>query len=58
MFDKLQVVGAFGSGGVAETSDELKFVGHFLRPFSLLPNSSAVSYSARIFAKKPQKNSF
>ena len=58
MPDKLQFVGAFGSGRVAETSDKLKFVGQFLRPFALLPNSSTVSYSARIFAEKPQKNSF
>ncbi len=28
---------------MAETSDKLKFVGHFLRPFALLPNSPTVS---------------
>src|SRR5262245_29591725 len=43
MSDKLQFVGPFGNGRVAETSDKLKFVGHFLRPFALLPNSPTVS---------------
>ncbi len=31
---------------MAETSDKLKFVGHFPRPFALLPNSPAVSLDA------------
>src|SRR5262245_65349475 len=43
MSDKLQFVVAFGSGRVAETSDKLKFVGHFHRHFALLPNSPTVS---------------
>jgi hypothetical protein len=36
MSDKLQFVGAFGSGRVAEIIDKLKFVGHFhaLSPYS------------------------
>jgi hypothetical protein len=42
MSDKLQFVVAFGSGRVAKTSDKLKFVGHFQRPFALLSNSPAV----------------
>jgi hypothetical protein len=29
MSDKLQFVVAFGGGRMAETSDKLKFVGHF-----------------------------
>src|SRR5262245_38444430 len=43
MSDKLQFVGAFGSGRVSETSDKLKFGGHFHRPFALLSNSPTVS---------------
>ncbi len=33
---------------MAETSDKLKFVGHFPRPFALLPNSPAVSVLAAL----------
>jgi hypothetical protein len=43
MSDKLQFVVAFGSGRVVETSDKLKFVGHFQRILALLSNSPAVS---------------
>jgi hypothetical protein len=43
MSDELQFVAAIGSGRVAETSDKLKFVGHFQRPFALLSNSPTVS---------------
>src|SRR5262245_43379374 len=43
MSDKFQFVVAFGSGRAAKTSDKLKFVGHFQRPFALLSNSPAVS---------------
>jgi len=43
MSDKLQFVMAFGSGLVSETSDKLKFVGHFQRPFALLSNTPTVS---------------
>jgi hypothetical protein len=43
MSDKLQFVVAIGSGRVAKTSDKLKFVGHFHRPFALLSNSPTVS---------------
>jgi hypothetical protein len=43
MSDKLQFVEAFGSGRTAETSDKLKFVGHFHRILALLSNSPAVT---------------
>src|SRR5262245_55174522 len=43
MSDKLQFVVAFGRGRMAETSDKLKFVGHFQRHFALLPSLPAVS---------------
>jgi hypothetical protein len=43
MSDKLQFVAAFGSGRVVETSDKLKFVGHFHRILALLSNSPAAS---------------
>ncbi len=33
---------------MAETSDKLKFVEHFPRPFALLPNSPAVSFGAAL----------
>jgi hypothetical protein len=49
MSDKLQFVGAFGNRRMAETSDKLKFVGHFLRPFALLPNSPTVSGSPKAY---------
>src|SRR5262245_54126322 len=42
MSDKLQFVVVFGSARVMEASDKLKFVGHFHRPFALLPSLSAV----------------
>jgi hypothetical protein len=45
MSDKLQFVVAFGSGRVVETSDKLKFVGHFHRILALLSNSPAVSHA-------------
>jgi hypothetical protein len=37
---------------VAETSDKLKFVGHFRRPFALLPSLPAVSVIAALHFKK------
>ncbi len=43
MSDKLQFVVVFGSVRVVEASDKLKFVGHFNRPFALLPSLPAVS---------------
>jgi len=43
MSDKLQFVGALGSGRVVETSDKLKFVGHFQLTFASLSNSPTVS---------------
>jgi hypothetical protein len=46
MSDKLQFVEAFGSGRTAETSDKLKFVGHFQRHFALLPSLPAVSLAS------------
>jgi len=38
MSDKLQFVVVSGSVRVVEASDKLKFVGHFHRPFALLPS--------------------
>ena len=48
MSDKLQFVAAFGSGRVVETSDKLKFVGHFHRILGLLSNSPAVFLTAAL----------
>jgi hypothetical protein len=48
MSDKLQFVVAFDRGRVAETSDKLKFVGHFHRILALLSNSPAVSMGLQI----------
>jgi hypothetical protein len=50
MSDKLQFVVAFGSGRVVETSDKLKFVGHFHRILALLSNSPAVSLATALSA--------
>src|SRR5512145_1304777 len=53
MSDKLQFVVAFGSGRVAETSDKLKFVGHFQRHFALLPSLPAVSPAPALHRLSP-----
>jgi hypothetical protein len=49
MSDKFQFVGAFGGRRVVEASDKLKFVGHFHRPFDLLPEFAS-SISPRRFS--------
>jgi hypothetical protein len=51
MSDKLQFVVAIGGGRVAKTSDKLKFVGHFHRPFALLSNSPTVSEPPRTHSR-------
>jgi hypothetical protein len=46
--DKLQFVVTYGSGRVVETSDKLKFVGHFHCILALLSYSPAVSFVAAL----------